>query len=103
MNEPMVAGRLRPRNEVTRSIQRDSQPLSFFSRLWIVVSSLLPLLFVVGWFPCRDFFGNDEWFLFTSLLATLATAVVVFFLHRPCDCVRVGRNGPSLTKGDTSA
>jgi hypothetical protein len=81
----MVAGRLTPRNEATRSIQPDSQPLSFFSRLWIVVSPLLPLLFVVGWFLCRDFFGDDERFLLTSLLATLATVVLVFFLRRPIE------------------
>jgi hypothetical protein len=85
MDEPMVAGRLRPRNEVTRSIQSDSQPLSLLSQIWLMVSPLLPLLFVVGWFLCRGFFDDDEQFLLTSLLAALATALLVFFLRRPVE------------------
>jgi hypothetical protein len=65
--------------------QREKRSLSLLSRLWIAASPFLPLLFVVGWLLCRDFLGDDNRFLFTSLLATLATVVLVFFLHRPIE------------------
>lgn len=85
MSEVVAAGRSISCNEAPGSVRRDSQPLSFLSRLWIGLSPLLPLLFVGGWFLCRDFFGDDERFLFTSVLATLVTAVLVVVLRRPIE------------------
>jgi hypothetical protein len=85
MNEVGAAECSISQDKAQGSVQRDSQTLSFLSRLWVRLSPLLPLLFVIGWFLCRDFLGDDERFLFASLLAGLSTAVLVFVLRRPIE------------------
>jgi hypothetical protein len=85
MSEVGAAERSISQDKAQGSVQRDSQTLSFLSRLWVRLSPLLPLLFVIGWFLCRDFFDDDGRFLFTSMLATLTTAVLVFILRRPIE------------------
>lgn len=65
--------------------KRINRPLSLPSRLWLVISPFLPLLFIVGWFICRDFFDNDARFAWMSLLATIAASVFAFVTHRPIE------------------
>ncbi len=49
---------------------------------WLNLLRFLPIFFIAGWLVCNRFFDNDVRFLFFSVIATLCSIILVFFLHR---------------------
>ena len=71
--------------QADRLVKRSQERFSWVTRLWLVVSLTFPLFFLIGWFVCKDYLGNDYRFLEASLQAIAATMALVICLRRPIE------------------